>query len=220
MEKEVQQTAEQFGMKIVSFEKQVGHPVTHKGKRDRTNQNKRTDEATRTVARIARLPKGFGFEARARLIETNAIPRYQYAIECGMPSEQSQGALTSQIMRALWPTGANMRSKEVVLAVLVKGHRTDPLQVWAYQTLTTLKTMLSSNETWIPLWRQAWEAMQKRRVRPGKEGLAANIDRVLRRIGWSWENALQVRTEEGEILHITQYPEGYWKHRVHQAARE
>ena len=28
MEKDVQQTAEQFGMKIVSFEKQVGYPVT------------------------------------------------------------------------------------------------------------------------------------------------------------------------------------------------
>ena len=31
MEKEVQQTAEQFGTKIVSFEKQVGYPVTYKG---------------------------------------------------------------------------------------------------------------------------------------------------------------------------------------------
>ena len=77
------------------------------------------------------------------------------AIACGMPSEQSQGALTSQIMRTLWPTEANMRSKEIVLAVLVKGHRTDP---GAYQTLTTLNTMLRSNGTWIPLWRQAWEA--------------------------------------------------------------
>ena len=131
MEKDVQQTAEQFGMKIVSFEKQVGYLVTYKGNRDRTNQTKRTDEATRTVARIARLPKGFGFAARAWLIETNAIPRYQFADECGMPSEQSQGTLTSQIMRILWPTGANMRSKEIVLAALVKGHRTDPLQVWA-----------------------------------------------------------------------------------------
>ena len=207
MEKEVQQTAEQFGMKIVSFEKQVGYPVTHKGNRDRTNQNKRTDEATRTVARIARLPKGFGFEDRARLTNTNAIPRYQFAIECGMPSEQSRGALTSQIMRTLWPTGANMRSKGIVLAVLVKGHRTDPVQVWVYQTLTTPKTMLRSNGTWIPLWRQAWEVMQKRRVRPGTEGLAAIVDRVPRRIGWSWENALEVKTEEGESLHITQCPE-------------
>ena len=31
MEEEVEQTAEQFGMKIVSFEKQVGYPVTYKG---------------------------------------------------------------------------------------------------------------------------------------------------------------------------------------------
>ena len=41
-----------------------------------------------------------------------------------------------------------MRSKEIVLAVLVKGHRTDLVQVWAYRALTTLKTMLRSNETW------------------------------------------------------------------------
>ena len=163
MEKEVQQTAEQFGMEIVSFQKQVGYPVTYKGNRDRTKQNKRTDEATRTVARIARLPRGFGFEARARLIETNAIPRYQIAIECGLPSEQSQAGLTSQIMRTLWPAGANMGSKETVRAVLVKGHRTDLVQVWAYQTLKTLKTILRSNETRVPLWRQAWESHAKKK---------------------------------------------------------
>ena len=86
--------------------------LSYKGNRDRTNQDKRTDDATPTVARIARLPRGFGFEARARVIETNAIPRYQFAIECGLPSEQSLGGLTSQIMRTLWPTGANMRSRD------------------------------------------------------------------------------------------------------------
>ena len=41
MEKEVQQTAAQLGKKIVSFEKQVGYPVTYKDNRDRTNENKR-----------------------------------------------------------------------------------------------------------------------------------------------------------------------------------
>ena len=79
-------------------------------------------------------------------------------------------------MRTLRPTGANMRSKEIVLAVVVKGYRTDPVQGWVYQTLTTLKTMLRSNETWVPLWRQAWKAMQKRRIRPDTEGLAATAD--------------------------------------------
>ena len=52
------------------------------------------------------------------------------------------------------------------------------------------------------------------------EGLAANIGGVLRRIGCSWENALEVKTEEGERLHISQCPEGYWKHSIRQAARE
>ena len=137
--------------------------LSYKGNRDRTNQDKRTDEATRTVARIARLPRGFGFEARARLIETNAIRRYQFAIECGLPSEQSLVGLTSQIMRTLWPTGANMRSREIVLAVLVEGHRIDPVQVRAYQTLTMLRTMQRSNATWITLWKQAWEALQKKK---------------------------------------------------------
>ena len=53
-----------------------------------------------------------------------------------------------------------MRSKVSALAVLVKGHRIDQVQVWANQTLATLKTMLKSNESRVPLWRQAWEAMQ------------------------------------------------------------
>ena len=39
--------------------------------------------------------------------------------------------------------------------------------------------------------------MQKRRVRPGTEGLAVNVDRALRRIGWPWENALKVKAEGG-----------------------
>ena len=49
---------------------------------------------------------------------------------------------------------------------------------------------------------------------------AANVHRVLRRIGWSWEKALEVKTQEGERLHITQCPEGCWEHRIRQAARE
>ena len=203
---EVQQTAEQFGMKIVSFEKQVGYPVTYKCNIYRTNQNKRTDEATRTVARIARLPKDFGFEARARLNETNAIPGYHFAIECGIPSEQSQGALTSQIMRTLWPAGAKMRSKEIVLAVLVKGHKDRP---------GTGLGVPDPNNTEVDAQEQRdMDPVQKRRVKPGTEGMAANVDRVLRKIGWSRENALEVKTEEGERLHITQCLEGFWKHRI------
>ena len=170
--------------KIVTFEKQVGYPVTYKGNRDRTNLNKKTDEAIRTVARNARLP--FGFEARARLIETNAIPGYHFAIECGMPSEQSQGALTSQIIRTLWPTGTNMRSKEIALAVLVKGHRTDPVQVWAYGTLTTLKVMLSSNETWILLWRQAWKPCRKEESGRGQRDWRPMSTELSRRLGGHW----------------------------------
>ena len=36
---------------------------------------------------------------------------------------------------------------------------------------------------------------------------------VFSKIGWSWENALEVKTEGGGSLHITLCPEGHWKHR-------
>ena len=39
---------------------------------------------------------------------------------------------------------------------------------------------------------------KKRRIRPGTEGLAANATRVLRRLRWSWESAVEVKTREGE----------------------
>ena len=96
MEKEVQQTADQFGMKVVSLEKQVGYPVTYKGNRDRKNKDKRTDVATRTVARISRLPKGFGFNARARRarFQTNNL-----RLNVERRVNNLMGGFSSQIMR-------------------------------------------------------------------------------------------------------------------------
>ena len=138
--------------------------------RDRTNKNKRTDEATRTVARIARLPRGFGFEALARLIEIQ-IRNPEVPMECQVNNPKVGSRHKSCAL--LWPTGANMRSKEIVLAVLVKGHRIDPVQVWAYQTLATLKTVLKSNESRVPLWRQAWEATAKKKDQTRHRGLGS-----------------------------------------------
>ena len=82
MEAEVRMASDHFGMEMVTFEKQLGYPVTYKGRR--TNQSKRADAAARTVTLISRLPV-----ARPRLIETDAIPRFQFAIECGVPLRRS-----------------------------------------------------------------------------------------------------------------------------------
>ena len=68
------------------------------GRRDGTNQCKTADAAARTVTRIARLPSGLGFEARARLIETDAIPTSPFPMEHGLPSDRFLGRLTSLIM--------------------------------------------------------------------------------------------------------------------------
>ena len=202
-------------MKIVSFEKQVGYPVTFKGNRDRTNQYNRTYEATRTVAVY---PK-----ASASRPMRDSLKRMQ-SPGTNLPPSAGCRASNPEVRSHHWwcassdPAGANMRSKEIVLAVLVKGHRTDPVQVWVYQTLTTLKMMLRSNGTWIPLWKQAWEAMQKRRVIPGTEGLAANVDRVLRRnLVVMGERA---RGEDRRRRDITHHPVSFWRHRIRQAARE
>ena len=60
----------------------------------------------------------------------------------------------------------------------------------------------------------------KKKDQTSTEGVTAIVDRVLRRLGWSWENAFEVRTVGREILHVTQCPEGYWRHKIRQAARE
>ena len=108
-----------------------------------------------------------------------------------------------------------MRSKEVVLTMLVKGHTTDPVQVWMYQTLTTLRTMLLGDVTRVPLWQETWEAMRRRRVGPRTEGLTAKATRVSKRMGWTWESAVELRTRDGEKMHVR-----YWKHKIREAARE
>ena len=162
----------------------------------------------------------FGFEARARLIETNC--NRQVPICHRVRDAERAVPRCAHVTNDAHPLADRSKhEKELVLAVLVKGHKDRPgAGLGVPDPGQRSKTMLRSHGTWIPLWRQAWEAMQKRRVKRGTEGLAANVDRVLSRIGWSWENALEVRTEEGERVHITQCPEGCWKHRIRQAARE
>ena len=99
--------------------------------------------------------------------------------------------------------------------MLVKGHTTDPVQVWMYQTLTTLSTMLLGHVTRVPLWQETWEAMRRRRVGPRTEGLTAKATRVSKRMGWTWESAVELRTRDGEKMHVR-----YWKHKIREAARE
>ena len=101
-------------------------------------------------------------------------------------------------MDTLWPAGADMMSKEVVLSMRVRSHKTDPVQVWIYQTMTALRT---------------------KRVGSRSEGQAADVATVLKDLGWEWDSALEIRTKDGEKLHIVQSSGGHWRHRIREGAR-
>ena len=90
--------------------------------------------------------------------------------------------------------------------MLVKGHRTDPIQVWMCQTLTMPRTMLSKNPTWIPLWRRASEAMRRRRVGPGTEGLGSHCDHGAPALGMDLGECGRDGEEGWRKKHVTPEP--------------
>ena len=85
-----------------------------------------------------------------------------------------------------------MVSKEVVLSMPVRSHKTDPVQVWIYQTMTALRT---------------------KRVGSRSEDVAADVTTVLKHLGWDWKSALETRTKDEEKLRIIPSSAGYWRYR-------
>ena len=189
MEKEVQHTADQFGVKVVSFEKQVRVP-SHVQRTQRQKEPRQANGCNLDRRKNLALVEGLRLR---RLCETHRDERHpKVPIRDGMRmAERTICGVTSQ-----------------------KDHRTGPTQVWMHRTLPMPRTMLSENSTRTLLWQRAGEATRRRSFGLGTEGLAANVTRVLKRLGWTW-----TWDKKWRKIHITQSPEGHWKHKIRSCTR-
>ena len=167
------------------------------------------------VARASRCPKQSFIET---LIATAAIPKCVYMLENGRACKIDMDRVASAVTRAVFPR-RQLRSVEVVLALLRKGHLIDPWQVWVVVTLVIFRRMYlrceDVRQLIAVLWNHPRVATRSRRA-----GIAVNIYRVLTFISWEWIGPSHFRDQDGFEFGFERGDAGWWAHRVRDAARQ
>eukprot|EP01063_Lacrimia_lanifica_P001316 TRINITY_DN1064_c0_g1_i3.p1 TRINITY_DN1064_c0_g1~~TRINITY_DN1064_c0_g1_i3.p1 ORF type:complete len:1033 (+),score=216.88 TRINITY_DN1064_c0_g1_i3:170-3268(+) len=146
----------------------------------------RIADGKRRAEGIAALP--IPFEKKAELVAAQVIPAALYgAHACHVPKEALE-ELRQAILRAIWPD-RRRRCKEVVLNVLCKGHRVDPVVVVPYMSIMALAQTFNENEGQRP-W--IWEALSRKRKQHPKgtvkplQGPVAAAKNHLRTAGFTY----------------------------------
>ena len=96
--------------------------------------------------------------ARAQLLASLVIPSTLYGFSIGCMTARSLNCLTSAVMRAVWGTKRSLRSKEIVLSLLVPGHLVDPRQAGIYQCLCTLRRFVEKRADLHAVLFRCWHA--------------------------------------------------------------
>jgi hypothetical protein len=113
-------------------------------RRDVANKKtkQRFAEARAVVTRATACPVKAFVET---IITAAAIPKCAYMLENGRPPKKMLDALSSAIVSATFAK-RHLRSVEVVLAILKRGHLLDPWQAWAVVTLHYYRKMYIRSE--------------------------------------------------------------------------
>ena len=154
---------------------------------------------------------------RAQLLASMVCPLSLYSI-CAAPVPQLLlENLSSACMAAVWGSTRKLRCKEVVMTLLVQGHRVDPLMAASYQCLVTLRRQLRKKPDLMPAVQRTWRLYEAGTAHaPGPVGF---LQKVLTELDWNW-NAPDSFSRPGQPpLPITGGTEGWWQHQVRDGLR-
>ena len=155
--------------------------------------------------------------ARSKLLASLVIPSSLYGACVGGLTLSLMNSLTSAVMRAVWGTKRKMRSKEIVLSLLVPGHLVDPTQALAYQCLCMLRRFTSKRPERTHALRNCWHCyVVEGGSAPGPIGL---IHKAVLAIGWSWNNFECFERPGRRPLPVTEGPDGWWHHELREGLR-
>ena len=140
-----------------------------------------------------------GFDARAFLLQAAVAPKALYASSVAALPARPCGRLRSAMLSALWGAGRRLRCKEVVLTLLSKGHKLDPVQVDAYEALLALRRMIAHRTDLRGVFVSTWHAAAGSRHVRGPVGKAIKLARAL---GWAWPAPWAITTQEGVTMDI------------------
>ena len=173
------------------------------------------DAACAAANRVSFLP--IGFDGRTSLASMLTLPKALHGCSVTPPTPKELGQLRAANMKAVWGPKRRMRSTDVVLTLLCRGHRLDPFQAVTHTCLSHFHRMVARRPDLHNDIQEVWL------LRDGKNksvpGPLAEVKRQLARLKWTWPRPFTFQTPDGTILDLRTIGSGDLMHRVREADR-
>jgi len=158
--------------------------------------------------RVATLP--VGFENRSLIIQTKVHQSLCFGSSHNLLPMQDRNELRTAAMLAVWGPKRQLRSIEVVMTLLRKGHLVDPLQAALYRVVVESLFVLRRGFCDLDLFRLVWQTRCEYNPRSSTD-LVAHLLEVFRCVGWQWRTPFVVFTGRRE-LHLLDSPVSFVLH--------
>ena len=119
---------------------------------------------------------------RAEAAATLALATGLYGVEIAPVEARSLQSLETKVMTAVWGCSRKSRAKEILFAVLMKGHRLSPVMRHQASVAAWLTRVARTPGTLQMAVQAIWEASDGN---PPPSGPVGRAKRVLTRLGWS-----------------------------------
>ena len=190
----------------------VGSHIEMNGNTRRTGQGRITKELLERARRIKLLP--LKYYKRAMIATAAVMTSALFGIELYQPDQKRLGQLKSTMAAAIFnrKVKGSKLSNTIGLSLLCKGHCVNPDTYITYNRLSMFVRMLNKfRERIIDTWRKAKESTRTR----GPIGL---VMESLRRMGWSWESPLEIKTPT-KTFNMNELELGAWQHEIRESCR-
>eukprot|EP00973_Karenia_brevis_P067342 9366875-Karenia_brevis.AAC.1 len=113
-------------------------------------------------------------------IQSACVPVGLHACAVNCLPQRLFTSLQSVVVRAIWGSSRRFRCKEILLSILVPGHRVDPHQACAYSCLVQWQRLMKSRGDLHLLFESTWAYICKVKCWHGPAG---KIKKTLESIG-------------------------------------
>ena len=177
--------------------------------------SKAIEQAVETARRIRWAPLPMG--SRAELVASLVNPRALHSHASVGVSSSLMKQLRPACLSAVWGSTRKLKAPELVLTLLVKGHRVDPVQYAAVRGMNILRRMLTECADILADFHNVWWAYENGAGRvPGPIGV---LKRSMQNMNWTWVTPDLIRRPEQSNLSITRGPSGWWHHQIREGLR-
>ena len=175
----------------------------------------RVKNAEQVADRLAFAP--LPFEARVQLTSSLILPRGLYECTAAPMPPRLQQTFTNAVLRGILGNKRGRYCAEVVFTLLAPGHRVDPGQAVAYQSLVTMQRVIRKRADLYHELCATWLALS--RPRAASDGPMQVVRDSLDLMGAEWVSPFVVKFECGRRVDLVDLDPGEWSHLVRESLR-